>query len=75
MADSLNHRQGFLLGGNIIFLSVDTLDLRRVLKLRLFPGLVVVVLITTTTMELIAGFILFLYSVYGVPFQSWTKNT
>ena len=59
MADSLNHRQGFLLGGNIIFLSVDTLDLRRVLKLRLFPGLVEVVLITTTTMELIAGFILF----------------
>ena len=36
MADSLNHRQGFLLGGNMIFLSVNTLDLRRVLKLRLF---------------------------------------
>ena len=68
MADSLNHRQGFLLGGNIIFLSVDTLDLRRVLKLRLFPGLVEVVLITTTTMELIAGFIIFLYSIYVVPF-------
>ena len=36
MADSLNRRQGFLLGGNIIFLSVDILDLCRVLKLRLF---------------------------------------
>ena len=67
MADSLNHRQGFLLGGNSIFLSVDTLDLRRVFKLRLLSGLVEIVLITTTTMELIAGFILFLYSVCGVP--------
>ena len=67
MADSLNHRQGFLLGGNLIFLSVDTLDLRRVLRLRLSSGLVEVVLIITTTMELIAGFILFLSSVYGVP--------
>ena len=36
MADSLNHRQGFLLGGNIIFLSVNTLYLCHVLKLRLF---------------------------------------
>ena len=36
MADSLNHRQGFLLGGNLIFLSVNTLYLCHVLKLRLF---------------------------------------
>ena len=74
MADSLNHRQGFLLGGNLIFLSVDTLDLRRVFKLRLLSGLVEIVLITTTTMELIAGFILFLSSVYGVPLWSLTKK-